>query len=74
MNPLPCGLYKYISVWLSQTQHGITPLAMASQNGHFGIATLLIEHHADVNKYDEKVSNAMTLLLSEHYTAGLCYA
>lgn len=51
LNKLEIDTYK-----LFQTQHGITPLTMACQNGHIGIATRLISHGADVNKHDVKVS------------------
>ena len=39
---------------------------MACQNGHIGIATRLIEHGADVNKHDVKVSS-FSNLVGEYY-------
>jgi ankyrin repeat protein len=45
-----------ISPWLACSQHGDPPLISAIANGHVEVARLLLEHKADANQANTKVT------------------
>lgn len=46
-------LLEYGAKANAESKAGFTPLHLAAQEGHTDMATLLIDHHADVNHHSK---------------------